>query len=74
MPKKELQKKLDLGDKYLTDMDYNEAILAYQEAININPKSEQAYLGLGRTYEYMADETLEEGKMRLSISTRLSRN
>ena len=61
MPKKELQKKLDLGDKYLTDMDYNEAILAYQEAININPKSEQAYLGLGRTYEYMADEALEEG-------------
>ena len=61
LPKKELQKKLDLADKYLTDMDYENAIFAYKQAISINPKSEEAYLGLGRTTLEYADLLIEEG-------------
>jgi len=54
-PKRKLQKQLDLGEKYLSDLDYENAILAYREAIRIDPKSEPAYLGLSHVYETMAD-------------------
>ena len=67
LPKKELKKQLDLGDKYLSDMDYDNAILAYREAISINPKNEKAYLGLGKTYEAMADEALDEGDVEKAL-------
>ena len=37
VPKAGLKKHLNLGDKYLTDMDYENAILAYKDAIEIDP-------------------------------------
>lgn len=68
LPRKELQKKLDLADKYLTDMDYENAIFAYKQAISINPKSEEAYLGLGRTALEYADLLVEEGDVDEAIN------
>ncbi len=61
-----LTKQLSLGERYLAEFDYESAILAYEKAIEIDPKSADAYLGmakallaLGRTGE--AVQILAEG-------------
>ena len=61
LPKKELQKQLDLGDKYLTDMDYENALLAYKAAIEIDPKCEEAYLGIVKIEDKLV-EMVEKGE------------
>lgn len=61
VPKAGLKKHLNLGDKYLTDMDYENAILAYKDAIEIDPKCEEAYIGLADAYEAAIDEALDSG-------------
>ncbi len=45
-----LQKQLDLGQKYLEEMNYEEAIVAFEAAIEIDPMSVDAYLGLVEVY------------------------
>ena len=65
-PDKRLAKQLDLGNRYLEEMDYEQAILAYKTAIEIDPKCEDAYLGLADIYitqekPINAAEILEEG-------------
>ena len=54
-PQKQLQKQLNLGDKYLTDMDYENAVLAYKAAIEIEPKSADGYIGLAKAYIGLED-------------------
>lgn len=61
VPTGKLKKQLDLGDKYITDMDYENAVLAYREAIQIDPKCEEAYLALGDASLVLADKYLEDG-------------
>ena len=46
---------LDLGNKYLNELDYEQAIIAYEAAIEIDPMSVDAYLGLADTYINMED-------------------
>lgn len=60
-PKARIRKQLELGEKYLTEMDYENAILAYKEAINIDPKNEEAYIGLYDAYLGLADQCIEDG-------------
>lgn len=67
-PKKALQKHLDLGDKYLSEMDYENALLAYEEAIKINPKDERAYLKIAHVYDILSDLDLEEHNNREAIA------
>ena len=55
LPKKELRKQLDLADKYLTDMDYENAIIAYKKAIQIDPMCEEAYLGVVEIEDKLID-------------------
>jgi len=45
-----VQKKLDLAVKYLSENDYEKAVLAFNDAITIDPKEVKAYQGLARTY------------------------
>ncbi|MEN6391169.1 MAG: ankyrin repeat domain-containing protein [Syntrophomonas sp.] len=45
-----VQAKLDLAVKYLSENDYEKAILAFNDAIKIDPKEVKAYQGLARTY------------------------
>ena len=40
------QEQYDLGQKYLTEGNYEEAILAFTAAIGIDPKRPEAYLSL----------------------------
>ena len=44
------QEQYDLGVKYLSDGNYEEAIIAFTAAIEIDPKRPEAYLGRGGAY------------------------
>lgn len=62
----ELQEQLDLGNKYLSELDYEQAIVAYEAAIEIDPMSVEAYLGLASVYEAQGNydkalEVLQQG-------------
>lgn len=63
---KRLAEQLDLAERYLSELDYESAIAAYEAALEIDPKCEEAYLGLADIYmeqgEYeKAVEILEAG-------------
>lgn len=45
-----LEEALSLGERYMEELDYGNAVEAYNEAIRIDPKNKQAYLGLAQAY------------------------
>lgn len=51
----DLQKLLDLGNKYIAEMDYEQAIVAFRNAIDIDPKCEEAYKALVDIYVELED-------------------
>ncbi|WP_031554935.1 tetratricopeptide repeat protein [Oribacterium sp. FC2011] len=61
-----IQKQLELGNKFLAELDYEQAILAFNKVIEIDPKNTDGYLGLGDAYygeaknagDYSAADTL----------------
>lgn len=59
LPKKsgaqELAEALELGEKYLSELNYEQAIASWQLAIEIDPKCLDAYLGLAESYITMGD-------------------
>ena len=61
-PTARAERQLNLGNKYLQEGKYQEAILAFQKVIEIEPKNIPARLGLGRVYvaikEYPKAETV----------------
>lgn len=62
MPKnEELTNQLNLGQKYIEDCDYEQAIVAFNHAIEIDERCVEAYLGLTETYIRMGefDKALE---------------
>ncbi|MDD3889630.1 MAG: ankyrin repeat domain-containing protein [Syntrophomonadaceae bacterium] len=46
----QVESKLDLAVKYLSENKYEEAVLAFNEVIEIDPKEVKGYQGLARTY------------------------
>ncbi len=52
---RKLQTQLDLGNKYLTEGQYEDAVVAFEAAISIEPKTPEAYKGLAEAYEAMGD-------------------
>ena len=46
---------LDLGQKYLLDGDYEQAIVAFEKAIEIEPNNVEAYIGLASAYIAIGD-------------------
>lgn len=50
------QAKYDLGVRYLSEGKYEEAILAFEAAIEIDPKNADAYRKLAEAYEQTGDE------------------
>lgn len=61
-----LEEYLDLGDKYLTEANYREAIVAFTKAIEIEPKAMKSYVGLANAYIKIEDyknaqETITRG-------------
>lgn len=63
---KKINELLDLGNKYISEMDYENAVVVYDQVIAIDPKCGEAYLGKAQAqyalgwYEE-AFTTLEEG-------------
>ena len=65
-PENRLSRALDLGQKYLLEEDYEQAIVAFNKVIEIEPMNADAYVGKAEAYigldNYdMAIEALEEG-------------
>ena len=48
--RRELREQLKMAERYLEEMDYEQAVVAYQAAIEIDPKNIDAYLGLAEAY------------------------
>ena len=49
------QDQYDLGVRYLSDGNYEEAIIAFTAAIDIEPKLAKAYIGRGQAYVFFGD-------------------
>ena len=49
-PANRVKTQLRLAQKYLNELNYEQAVLAYQEAISIDPKCEKAYLAIADIY------------------------
>ena len=54
-PSKRLQQQLDLGERYLSELNYEQAIAAYEAALELDPKSADAYIGLVKVYDEQED-------------------
>ena len=68
------QDHLDLGQKYLLDGDYEQAIIEFNKVIEIEPKNVDAYLGLAEAYIAAGDydsaiSVLEQGYAETSNQT-----
>ena len=64
---RKVEEQLKLGVTYLSELNYEQAIAAYQAAIEIEPKCTEAYLGLADIYTELgefakAEEILAEAK------------
>ena len=49
-PQTMMKKQLDLGQKYLADRNYDEALLAFQLVLDLDPKVLEAYEGIAEIY------------------------
>jgi tetratricopeptide (TPR) repeat protein len=54
-PERRLQAQLDLGYKYLSELDYEQAVACFEAAIDIDSKNVEAYHGLIDAYVGMDD-------------------
>ncbi len=50
-PSKGIDDKLALGDRYLSEMDYDKAIAAYREVLDIDTENVNAYIGIAKAYD-----------------------
>ena len=70
---KHIAEQLELGNKYLTEANYEQAIVAFNKVIELDPKQAIAYIGLTQLYVKTADfekavQVLEDGKEYLEDS------
>ena len=48
---RQVSKQLSLGEKYLSELEYDKAVIAFNKVIEIEPRNLGAYLGLAEAYE-----------------------
>lgn len=58
----QIAEQLELGQRYLTEMNYEEAVIAFQKVIELDEKNVEAYAGLGNAYEKQAEVILEANR------------
>ena len=58
----QIQRQLDLGNHCLIEGIYEEAIVAFQKVIELEPKNAEAYKGLGRAYQNQSKNMIDENK------------
>ncbi|MDD3279890.1 MAG: carboxypeptidase regulatory-like domain-containing protein [Lachnospiraceae bacterium] len=61
MTQKTYKEQITSAQKYLDEMDYEQAVTAFQMALEVNPDKEEPYIGLFQTYS-------EQNNMTLAIS------
>lgn len=66
--KREVSFNLDLGNKYLIEQNYKEAIAAYSRVLEINPMNIEAYIQLGEIYISQAKEAEQKDNLEEAIS------
>ena len=54
-PENRLQRQLDLGNRYLQEQNYEQAVLAFELAITIDDRCLKAYMGGIESYQHMND-------------------
>lgn len=69
----DLQRQLDLGKRYVSELDYENAVIAYEAALEIDPYCLEAYLGLADAYMALgqpdkAMEIMEQARQMLPDS------
>ena len=70
-PARRLAEQLNLGNRYLEEMDYEQAVVAFTNAIEIDPMSADAYIGAAEAYVGLreperAEEILAQGIEKIS--------
>ena len=58
---------LELGNKYLDELDYEEAIAHYNQAIAIDPTNLDAYIGIYNAYNALADQAVADLDFGLAV-------
>ncbi len=53
--KKDVQSNLDLGQNYLDELKYEQALASYMAVLEIDPNNVEAYLGMAEAYAGMGD-------------------
>lgn len=49
-PSRKLRKQIELGEKYLSELNYEQAIAVFKEALNIDPSNQESILGITKAY------------------------
>jgi len=62
------QEYLDLGEKYLLELNYEQAIVMFTRVIEIEPRNERAYLGAAQAHIGMGDEDKAVEVLRLGLA------
>ncbi len=68
--------RLQLADRYLAEMNYEQAIVEYQKILKIEPKNADAYIGLAEAYAALGDndkaiEVLKEAQRNVDNNQRI---
>ena len=56
----QVREQLELGNQYLLDLDYENAVVAFEKVIELEDRNPEAYLGLGQAYQGWAEQLLGE--------------
>lgn len=65
---KSYQVSLEEGKKYFADNDFENAVLAYQAAVEADPESEEAVLGLANSYIALKDYSNAKSILRVALN------
>ncbi len=60
-PSQRFKEQISLGERYLSDLKYDEAISAFTAALEIDPKNKEAKKGLTQSSLELAKELIEDG-------------
>ena len=73
-PSRELSKALDLGNKFLTELNYEEAVIAFNRAIEIDPMNVDAYVGIADAYIGLTNQNTPDDVMVASAKDEMISN
>ena len=58
-PAATMKRQMDIGSRYLEEGDFEQAVMAYKEALDIDPTAGEAYIGLAKAYAGSKDHENE---------------